>query len=156
MLSVDFDDIVAMLSVDPDDIVAMLSIEPETIVSADAARRQLPQRPAGASAASGRPQRGQEVIVISMSGPGRTTLHPPHHEDLSEARRECREGSDDRHPHGLGQTETVLGEPQHGADAGSHDRNDQDGQENIPHRYTFTHRLSPRWNKKNGGGKVTG
>jgi len=58
------DDIVAMLSLDPEGIVAMLSIEPETIVSADATSRQLGQRPAGASDASGFPQRGQVAVVI--------------------------------------------------------------------------------------------
>jgi len=67
---------VAMLSMDPDDIVATESIEPETIVSADAARRQLAQRPAGASAASGRPQRGQEVIVVSSDSPSETSIAP--------------------------------------------------------------------------------
>jgi hypothetical protein len=56
------EDIVAMLSIELDDIVAMLSIDPDTIVSAEAASRQLGQRPAGASAASGLPQRGQVWI----------------------------------------------------------------------------------------------
>jgi hypothetical protein len=53
-----------MLSIEPDDIVAMLSIDPDAIVSAEAARRQLGQRPAGASAASGFPQRGQVAMVM--------------------------------------------------------------------------------------------
>jgi hypothetical protein len=53
-----------MPSIDPDDIVAMVSIDPDTIVSADAASRQLGQRPAGASDASGFPQRGQVAAVM--------------------------------------------------------------------------------------------
>jgi hypothetical protein len=53
-----------MLSIEPDDIVAMLSIDPDTIVSADAANRQLGQRPPGASAASGFPQRGQVAMAV--------------------------------------------------------------------------------------------
>lgn len=53
-----------MLSIDPDDdIVAMLSIEPDTIVSAEAASTQPGQRPPGASAASGLPQRGHVALI---------------------------------------------------------------------------------------------
>ena len=58
------DDIVAMLSIDPDGIVGMLSIDPDTIVSADAASRQLAQRPPGASGASVRPHRGHTGELI--------------------------------------------------------------------------------------------
>ena len=58
------DDIVAMLSIEPDGIVAMPSIDPDTIVSADAASRQLAQRPPGASGASVRPHRGHAGEVI--------------------------------------------------------------------------------------------
>jgi hypothetical protein len=66
MPSIDPDDIVAMLSIEPDGIVAMLSIDPETIVSAEAASRQLGQRPPGASGASRLPQRGQVAVVMSL------------------------------------------------------------------------------------------
>ena len=44
----------------------MLSIDPDTIVSADAASRQLGQRPAGASGASRFPHRGQVAVVVIL------------------------------------------------------------------------------------------
>src|SRR5687767_2262105 len=63
--SIEPDDMVARLSIEPDDdIVAMLSIDPDTIVSADAASRQRPQRPPGASGASALPHRGHAGEVI--------------------------------------------------------------------------------------------
>src|SRR5688500_11536355 len=123
----------------------MLSIDPDTIVSADAASRQLGQRPAGASGASGRPQRGQDISLTSAPSRRlhRTGLRPPHDKRARKRTGQACIRGEDHRADTAREGEAFAVEAGEGADDRSPNGNDGNHKQPIAGCYARSHESSP-------------